>query len=309
MNTPSKLRKFNSLEPNTEYRLASLDAPREFRAKRERIVTIIVGIICENAIVLASDSQTTNDTLKRCNTKKLHPIKFKDGVCLVGESGNAALGDYFIQTFAGLAATTSIESADTIPDVAQAAMRKTRDHFRNQLGFTTEALQDYIHNRPDFYCRIMLASFHNATPRLHLLDILVPLAQKTRGYFEAVGCGADLGYYLLTEHAEPKMDEEFTTAIAVHTVETVKQFNPFCGGSTQVALLRCLPVVSLSKPKREFKHKVTDHTFRENNVRFLCDIVDAVNRSSRKHWRETVSKELRERTTEYLNLILSKMHK
>jgi 20S proteasome alpha/beta subunit len=49
-------------------RLAGKAESKAFLIKN-LIMTIIVGLICKDAIVLASDSQTTSGTSKRCDAK------------------------------------------------------------------------------------------------------------------------------------------------------------------------------------------------------------------------------------------------
>ena len=103
-------------------------------------MTIIAGIICNDGVVLASDSQTTTDEGKRCSAKKLHSVEFKDLTCLVAESGNATLSGYFLERLKPLAERTNVVGPRSVMDVAERAMKEAKNHFQDQSGHSSEAM-------------------------------------------------------------------------------------------------------------------------------------------------------------------------
>src|SRR5258708_5501157 len=83
--------------------------------KQKRIpVTVIVGIICDRWIVLACDSQTTDQSgNKRTDTNKLSMVKFKNGEALVAQSGSTILGNHALQILHARAGGIEISNYDT----------------------------------------------------------------------------------------------------------------------------------------------------------------------------------------------------
>jgi hypothetical protein len=79
------------------------------RTKRKSRVTIIIGIICKDAIVLASDSQTTSGGMKRTDTDKISSIKFATKPVLVAEAGNAGTSARALEILRGLARDIPID--------------------------------------------------------------------------------------------------------------------------------------------------------------------------------------------------------
>lgn len=51
---------------------------------KKKPVTVIVGIICKEAIILASDSQTTYGTTKRCDAEKMVSVTHPTDLLLTG---------------------------------------------------------------------------------------------------------------------------------------------------------------------------------------------------------------------------------
>src|SRR4051794_31680526 len=105
--------------PQKSLALSRPDREFRFKPNPKRSKTIITGIICKDAIVLASDSQTTTDEGKRCKTKKLHSVAFRDSMCLVAESGNATLSGYFMELFRAAAADTTITGPRAVTETAE----------------------------------------------------------------------------------------------------------------------------------------------------------------------------------------------
>jgi 20S proteasome alpha/beta subunit len=80
------------------YRKSGRRIPRVLNRFRN-IMTIIVGLICKDGIVLAGDSQTTTGTSKRCDAKKFALVKFTDAEVLVAQAGNASTAGRAIEIF------------------------------------------------------------------------------------------------------------------------------------------------------------------------------------------------------------------
>ena len=84
----------------------------------------------------------------------------------------------------------------------------------------------------------MVANYFEEKPYIYTVSLHTCMANRAKLHYEAIGCGGNLGGYLLSEFSYPKMDSELATAIAVYVVESVKKHDAYCGGATKVAILR-----------------------------------------------------------------------
>ncbi len=149
--------------------------------------------------------------------------------------------------FAEDARNVNAQSPDDIARVAQSSMRKLKQEMREErFGVSAESLDDYL-LKEGLQVGIMLGFFFGDTPHLYRLNLAYATAQKSRFYYEADGCGAILGEYLLGELSTPRMDMKIASAVALYVVEQVKKYDSACGGPTKIGVLRNdpggLPVV------------------------------------------------------------------
>jgi ATP-dependent protease HslVU (ClpYQ) peptidase subunit len=80
-----------------------LEASLKINPKKANRVTIIVGIISDESIVLASDSQTTSGNAKRTDTEKISTVEFSNLGVLVAQAGYAPFSGQAVEIFNGLA--------------------------------------------------------------------------------------------------------------------------------------------------------------------------------------------------------------
>ena len=99
-----------------------------------------------------------------------------------------------------------------------------------------EALREFI-RRDGLNCELMIAHYHERKPCVWKVNLDIGIATKVTSHFAAIGCGSNLGEYLLSEHSDKEMESQLGSAVAVHAVETVKKHDAFCGGPTRVALI------------------------------------------------------------------------
>jgi 20S proteasome alpha/beta subunit len=208
------------------------------KRKRKAIVTIITGIICNDGIVLASDSQTTFGTQKQCDTNKINPVQFVNGWALVAESGDAELSQKAVATFQEFASVLNPTSEKEIIFKAEQAVKSVRQQqialYQGQNFSLEEWQQEFRDNRP---FELMIAFYFNKTPHLYTLSLSTGIAHKINLHYAAIGCGSNLGGYLLAELSTPEMPSYLATPISVYIVESVKKHDAFCGGATKIAQL------------------------------------------------------------------------
>src|SRR5437899_2658336 len=131
---------------------------------KKKPVTLIVGIICKDGIVIGSDSQTTYGTSKQCDTRKVSVVEFQNAKALVAESGSAEIGSRAIEILKELAKDQPLADYRTVADLAQRAMRQIKDELRVQnCDCTMEELRDFL-LRNDIGCELMLAHYFEGKP-------------------------------------------------------------------------------------------------------------------------------------------------
>jgi len=202
-------------------------------------VTLIVGIICRDAIVLAADSQTTKGIAKIPGTTKIRVIDFVNGKALVAESGSASLSNSAIEAFQRLAKVVKIEDEFTISKSAEAAVREIRNQITSlhPTNNSPQEWQDYFF-RDENYFELMVAYYHGGNPHLYKLNPVWCIPVPATFYFLTSGIAADLANYILKEHTEPMMDSEFASVIAIKVVEDAIEYVEGCGSPTRVACRR-----------------------------------------------------------------------
>jgi 20S proteasome alpha/beta subunit len=205
--------------------------------RRKAPVTIIIGIKCKDAIVMASDSQTTEGTSKMSDAIKIARIQMGNREILVGQSGSVTLGSRAIEIIQSLAAGQSITDAKHPAQLAWKAMSQLVREMRDYRGCTMEELEQYLWKSGQ-ECGLMVAYYFGGKPHLYTvqsLTLAMPLEINRR--FGAIGCGASLGNYLLAERVTEELDINLGMVAALSAIHTVKQYDAFCGGPTKMQWL------------------------------------------------------------------------
>lgn len=261
------------------------------RKDRPTPVTIIVGIKCKNAIVLASDSQLTYGTAKRTDISKIATIRFKGLEVLVAQSGSVLLSGRYIDILSEMAKVIIPDSPEMLGKIAQDAMMALRNELRAiHFNCTSEEL-DGILLRKGTECEIMLGFFLQSEPHIYTIDIRQGIYQAAPTFYEAIGCGSALGQYLLAEHATPEMDYKFARVIAIYVVETVKKHDAFCGGPTKVGTIRDRLVIGSFN-----QNDPVTTVLSPDVIERLAKIVEHADIATRKERTEMIHRQLNVRT-------------
>ena len=202
-------------------------------------MTLIVGIICKDGIVLAADSQTTKGMAKQPGANKIRVIEFANGKALVAESGSASLSASVIDLFQGKAAGRKIENEMTIAKIAEESVREIRNSLTSLHPNNTSPTdwQNYFGEETNYF-ELMVAYYFGSKPRLYKLNPLWCIPVPATSYFMTSGIAGDLANYILKEHTEPKMDSEFASVIAIKVVEDAIEYVEGCGSPPRVALIQ-----------------------------------------------------------------------
>lgn len=184
---------------------------------------------------MACDSQTTAGTFKRTDTSKITEYAFGDVPILIAESGDATLAQHALEKFDSLIANSSFDDYRKPADLLQDAVRFSKEELIRLNGWQghLEIADQYFNENP---FSLMLAYFHETTPFLYVVNSMPGFATRQRN-FSVIGCGANVGGFILSRALHAKMGHPEALMAAIYTVEEVKKADAFCGGPTNAAVL------------------------------------------------------------------------
>src|SRR5262249_14176999 len=128
-------------------------------------MTIVTTIVCKEAILMASDSRTTNqDGSIRDDIKKVEIVTFSNGPkVLVGQSGHADLGARAVQNIATIAQDRDLNSYWDAVDVVEKSVSQIKQIMREQFQGSTQEFQKHVEDH-DFH--LMVAHYHEQSKQV-----------------------------------------------------------------------------------------------------------------------------------------------
>lgn len=84
---------------------------------------------------------------------------------------------------------------------------------------------------------LMVASYFSHKPYLQTFDFEPGTTTSVKSHYQAIGCGAPLANYLLSELAVKGMDTKHGKAVAVFVVEKTIQHVAFCDRPTKLSII------------------------------------------------------------------------
>ena len=210
-------------------------------------MTIIVGLVCRNSIVLANDSQQSRGDSKEMTKFKIRAVEFKGGVdkILVAQAGTAETSTAIINNMAKLASSQPMGDEDHVRALVRQAIIQERQRLRrHHLDCSMEELSKIIFAQ-GLNCTLMTAFYVSDHAFLDTYDFDSGLEREREGWFRCIGIGETLANYILREVSEPDMDDRLGRAIAVHVTDKVIQNVRDCFEPIRVATIA---------PKAEFNY-------------------------------------------------------
>jgi len=226
-------------------------------------VTIIVGLVSNEGIALASDSQAEvakGVRIKRSNYNKIHSIDVNEGVravvCGAGQVAFINKGLEFVRTECK---KQRIELNEMfIETVENAMIQLTKKYLVDRVKEL--GLEDIV--SPKGSRRHKAISFP-AFPHLDL-GLLFAAVDKSGQYtlfemnedgvalaeerYSVIGSGSAYAEYILQRLYTKEMQLEEAMDTAAYTIEEVKKVDPTCGGSVQLASVTKEHGVKISTP-------------------------------------------------------------
>ncbi|MGA2174317.1 MAG: hypothetical protein ABSH38_04955 [Verrucomicrobiota bacterium] len=205
-------------------------------------MTIVVGLIGKESIVLASDSQSTYGVAKLLNARKIGVVAFENGTALVAQAGAAYPASRAVQLFERKAKSLRVTDSESFIKAARDSVLEVKHCLIEGQGgaaFSEDRREQFF--RCDYYFKLMVAYYLNDQPFIFTIDSYDCLPVHLKSDYVAMGCGDTLAYYLLSEIVELGMPFTNCMARAIYVVEKVKQNVEGCGGSTCVGVVHNVP--------------------------------------------------------------------
>lgn len=198
-------------------------------------MTLIVGVVCKDAIVFGAESETTCGDSKFQGTKKISIVDFIGGSVIVGEAGIQHLSHATVDKFIEVASKTKAENEESIVKALETSFRETTKRtIAPRLG--TKTCQDFYRQEYNYF-EITLGFFCGGRPSIYILNPIFGIAVKCRERFSRSGIGKDLAEYLLKDFPFENMDSRATTLAVTYVVREAKTSVSGCGGNTEIALV------------------------------------------------------------------------
>ena len=210
---------------------------KSYRPKVQK-VTIIVGIICKNGIVVASDSQSSAYNVKRTDSSKITQSTIGGRVVLVAQAGDCTLSSRAVEILDNLLAASPFDDYRKPADLAQQAIGLLRKEFAQTNNWDAVDVARYMDDNP---FSLMLAYYQQTAsgppePYIFVLNSVPGFATRYRNYV-AIGCGGTVGEFILGRSGACNMESHEALIAAIYTVEEVKKVEAFCGGPTNATVL------------------------------------------------------------------------
>lgn len=193
-------------------------------------MSILIGIICPEAIVLAADShitETCNGTFNSVN--KISIVEFwPNDQVLVAQAGLWPLTNRIVEKMREKAKGTRITSASIVTQIAEDSIRESKIHLDEEQA-------QYVNENPP---ALMLAFYIERKPYLYTVNVYGHgITSYPAEHYAAAGIGEYLANYLLREYAEPKSHSDLAIATSIFVSKKVKENTKYCGGDTTIRRL------------------------------------------------------------------------
>lgn len=233
--------------------------------------------------MLASDSRTTiredyvffRDDAAKIGVVELAAEGGRRPRALIAQSGHADMSARTVEIIERLARDRPLSDYRSVADLAEAAVRELREKVVGIRPLTAEEVEQYRFH-------LMIAHFFEGKPCLFTLVFEHGVAVWKRDQsLVTMGCGGPLAEFLLKSFDLASMDTPTATAAAVYAIESVKGFDPRCGGRTQTGAAFIAPDNSNQASLADWEH-----------LRFFVDEVESLVGAAQGEWTGIMKKVL-----------------
>jgi 20S proteasome alpha/beta subunit len=198
-------------------------------------MSIIIGIICRDGIVMAADGQLTDPYVGTTSeVNKIHVIQFSADHVIVGVAGGYPFTNRVVEKIAELGDAVAIRQKKDVTEIIENAIRQTKAPLDEQQ---LKAVNDSG-------AGMIIAFYLNGRPQLSYVDPFSSgIITDSEKHYCAAGIGSFLANYLLDEYLGKDPYHEFGIATAIFAIKKVKDNTRYCGGKTTIMTLRAIPQI------------------------------------------------------------------
>jgi len=220
--------------------------PEPLDAKPSNSMTQIVGIVCKETVILASESQYTIGEYKVLEQPKMDYFTFKDGnQGLVALAGAVKAAKRTIELLKQTAKETNCETEEAAVEAIRDSIIKYRrevaDFYHRSSDKLSVSEQDEIFGQTDrafeITCAFAYGKDHfTKTPCLYKFTSFDGEPEKIKDYVVS-GSGSHLATFILEKFQYVGMDWKSALPLVIDAIERIKRSDRSCGGKINVGLL------------------------------------------------------------------------
>ena len=203
-------------------------------------MTQIVGIVAQDAICVASDTQFTmggNSGYKTEGNSKLHTINFKNCQALVAICGDVEAAERTVSILKSSAQEREVNNPDVvINEVRKAALVFRREMVEYHGLSEAENFEEcnQLFNNADF--DLVVAYYFDSKPFLYKFDFGKGFQSQHLKYVVA-GSGSEVATFFLGQFLTEKPQFEWGVTLILEAVERIKMHDSSCGGSVEFCMV------------------------------------------------------------------------
>ena len=200
-------------------------------------VTLIVGIVCQDSLVIACESQFTYGTRKEVDAIKTSRIDFKNNTIVVAEAGMVAESSRAVDFMRKMAGDVEITNDDSVMDVAERGVRKLRSNLLDGFGGHTsseDSWRKYLMENHNF--ELMIGLMRGDRPSLFTINLYQAVAIRHPRY-AFCGCGDGIADFIFKDLEIKDLSWKEANVMAIYAIEKAKDRDVACGGATRLTTM------------------------------------------------------------------------
>lgn len=234
-------------------------------------MTFISGIVCQEGIVVAADSQFTQDERKISWADKISIVHFGKVPVIVAGSGVVLFTNQAIGILEKKAKDVDIEKDDIVPQLVVESVRQVRTEqmaLHPRKRYVPKYWNDFFMGTTHNF-ELMVGYFRNGKPCLGLVNIAWCVWQlPSKRYFHCSGSGGAIGKYLLERFCKPRMGLSEGTVMSLYIAEMVSKMDLHC--SLPIRLATLYPAYIFSAKQEDH---YAAHVFDDSEIDTVSDVV------------------------------------
>jgi 20S proteasome alpha/beta subunit len=201
------------------------------------VVTIISALVCREAIVIASDSRTSDEDGSRDDTVKISHLAFANGFAIMATSGDADIGSLITERMEFAAPTFTLRDHRTAPEALdKTCLQFKREQAEKVYCCPLEKLRNE-HLIRGVRFNLLLAYYFDSKPYIYTAEIPALICTQRTYHHWSLGCGKAVANYLLIAFDVSSMTSKDAVFTAAYIIREIKRSDNRCGGPTQISIV------------------------------------------------------------------------